>query len=243
MTDETHGSLPSGAPAAPSTAPSDPYGNGRGAGVAERPGGDEAGGAPGRDGGPGAVDGTTGGARGARRPERSTRRTVIEWLVLIAGALLIALLIKTFLFQAFYIPSESMVPTLKVGDRVLVNKLSYRLHDVNRGDLVVFKAPPGTETAQIRDLVKRVVGLPGETVEGRGGRIYIDGRRLAEPYLPAGVMSKDFGPEKVPDGRYFVLGDNRQFSKDSTYFHSIKRSEIVGRVFVRIWPLGRLGFL
>jgi signal peptidase I len=184
-------------------------------------------------------------ARGGRRRQRkkARQRQIIEWVLLIAAALGIALVIKTFLFQAFYIPSTSMVPTLEVGDRVLVNKLSYHLHDVHRGDIVVFGAPPGTETAQIKDLVKRVVGLPGEAIEGRSdGHIYIDGRQLNEPYLH-GVSSKTFSPVKVPAHSYFVLGDNRQSSKDSTVFGPISRSKIVGRVFVRIWPLTHLGFL
>lgn len=214
--------------------PHDPAGDGEEAGIPGAVGGGEGG-------GPG--DGDAGEPGGQEARKRSPARTATEWLALIVGALVIALVIKTFLFQAFYIPSESMLPTLKVRDRVLVNKVSYSLHDVNRGDIVVFKAPPGTETEEIRDLVKRVVGLPGETVEGRNGHVYLNGRLLEEPYLPPGVRSKDFGPEKVPAGRYFVLGDNRQFSKDSTYFHSIRRSEIIGRAFVRIWPLNRLGFL
>lgn len=168
---------------------------------------------------------------------------LVEWIVLIAAALGIALLIKTFLFQAFYIPSESMAPTLEKNDRVLVNKLSYRLHDVNRGDIVVFKAPEGQETAGVEDLVKRVVGLPGETVEGRDGAIYIDGNLLEEPYLSDGTASQDFEPETVPPDHFFVLGDNRQNSKDSTYFGAIAGSAIVGRVFVKIWPPGKVGFL
>lgn len=256
LTDEQHAPAPAGgdSPAAggerpgplaevgtlDAAAPHDRVGNGEEAGIPATVGGG-AGGGP--DDGSGSGDGDSEEPGGPEARKRSATRTATEWLALIVGALVIALVIKTFLFQAFYIPSESMVPTLKVRDRVLVNKLSYKLHDVNRGDIVVFKAPPGTETEEIRDLVKRVVGLPGETVEGRNGRVYIDGRLLEEPYLPPGVRSKDFGPEKVPAGRYFVLGDNRQFSKDSTYFHSIRRSEIIGRAFVRIWPLGRLGFL
>ncbi len=186
-----------------------------------------------------------GGPEGRRRGRRrkDLRRQIVEWVVLIACALGIALVIKTFLFQAFYIPSPSMVPTLEVGDRVLVNKLSYHLHPVHRGDIVVFKAPPGVESADIQDLVKRVIGLPGDTVEGRGGHIYVDGRLLKEPYLPAGTESKTFGPVNVPAHSYYVLGDNRPSSKDSTVFGPISRKLIVGRVFVRIWPLSRLGFL
>ncbi len=170
-------------------------------------------------------------------------RTVVEWIVLIGAALLVAFIVKTFLFQAFYIPSDSMVPTLVVGDRVLVNKLSYRAHEPNRFDIVVFLAPKGTETALIKDLVKRVVALPGETIEGRDGRILINGAVIEEPFLPAGIQSRTFGPVKVPPKSYFMLGDNRPFSKDSTYFGPIEGKTFVGRVFVRIWPLNRLSLL
>jgi signal peptidase I len=200
---------------------------------------------------------------------RKTRRTIIEWAILIGGALLIAVLIKTFLFQAFYIPSESMTPTLNVGDRVLVNKMSYRLHDVNRGDIVVFETPPKAKDAngEIKDLVKRVVALPGETLETSAGRVLINGRPLDEPYLENGVQTcalngsrpcGDIDWTKVPgcgipaDGRsgcvippnnVLVLGDNRAQSKDGRFFGPIEESSIVGRVFVRIWPINDLGFL
>jgi signal peptidase I len=186
---------------------------------------------------------------------RKTRRTIIEWTILIGSALLIAILIKTFLFQAFYIPSESMKPTLNVGDRVLVNKVSYRVHDVNRGDIVVFETPPRAKDANgtIKDLVKRVIGLPGETVEAHGGVVFVNGRQLDEPYLQNGVRTcalnsapgdcVDIAATTVPSGDVFVMGDNRTASKDSRAFGAIKESSIVGRVFVRIWPVTDLGFL
>ena len=190
-----------------------------------------------------------------RRPDQSTQKpwwkTAVEWGGFIVAALVIAFVVKTFIFQAFYIPSESMVPTLEVGDRVLVNKLSYELHGVNRGDIIVFEAPDGTRTAQIKDLVKRVIGLPGETIAGRNGRIYIDGKVLDEPWLPTGTQSRDFqctdrlgcANGRVPNDSVFVLGDNRLQSKDSTYFGPIRDSGIIGRAFVHIWPLDRLGFI
>jgi len=184
------------------------------------------------------------------------KRAAVEWVVLIGAALIIAFVIKTFL-----IPSESMVPTLKIGDRVLVNKLSYKLHDVNRGDIVVFTAPPEAAAGDIKDLVKRVIGLPGDTVEARDGKVYINGRRLDEPYLPAGTRTviSDVPPGcvvptaqqdlpdteragcKVPPGHMFVMGDNRAESRDSHIFGPVKESLIVGRVFVRIWPPGSIG--
>jgi len=178
----------------------------------------------------------------ARRRANGTRQT-IEWVGLVVGALLIALLIKTFLFQAFYIPSASMDPTLKVHDRVLVNKLSYHLHSVHRGDIVVFKAPPEERTAQIKDLVKRVIGLPGDTIEARDNHVYINDHLLKEPYLPAGTVTDDLPRQVVPAGSYFMMGDNRAASSDSRVFGTIKRSTIIGRAFVKMWPLSRLGFL
>jgi signal peptidase I len=183
-------------------------------------------------------------SRSSRRNRRrhSGTRQAIEWVLLIAGALAIALIVKAFLFQAFYIPSASMDPTLKINDRVLVNKLSYKLHDVHRGDIVVFEKPPN-EASNIKDLVKRVIALPGESVEGRGGHVWVNGRELDESYLRDSVTTSRFPKRKVPDGYVWVMGDNRPDSQDSRFFGPIKESSIVGRVFVRIWPVTRLGFL
>lgn len=178
-----------------------------------------------------------------RRRRKHGTRQLIEWTLLVLGAIALALILRAFVVQAFYIPSDSMVPTLQEGDRVLVNKLSYRLHDVHRGDIVVFEAPPGQATDEIKDLVKRVIGLPGETIEGRDGRIFIDGDLLEEPYLPEGTMSKEIAAFEVPVGSFYVLGDNRLASRDSTIFGPIPESGIVGRVFVRLWPISRFDFL
>ena len=178
----------------------------------------------------------------SRRRSNGARQT-IEWVVLVVGALLIALLIKTFLFQAFYIPSASMDPTLKVHDRVLVNKLSYHLHPVHRGDIIVFKAPAEERTAQIKDLVKRVIALPGDTIAARDGRVYINDRLLNEPYLPKGTRTDDLPRTVIPAGSYFMMGDNRNASSDSRVFGPIRRSTIIGRAFVKMWPFNRLGFL
>jgi signal peptidase I len=178
--------------------------------------------------------------------KRSGTRQTIEWVLLIAGALAVALLIKAFLFQAFYIPSESMVPTLNKNDRVLVNKLSYKLHDVHRGDIVVFTAPPGDDS-DIKDLVKRVIGLPGDKVAFRDGIVYINDRPLDEDYLPEDVVTTPIcgvEPEvTVPPENYWVMGDNRSASSDSRCFGPIAESRIVGRAFFKMWPLTDLGFL
>lgn len=175
-------------------------------------------------------------------PDRSARR-VVEWVALIALALSVAFVLRTFVVQSFYIPSTSMTPTLEVGDRVLVNKLSFRFGDPKRGQVIVFEAPPGEGSDGIKDLIKRVIGLPGETIEGRDGHVYINGKRLDEPWLPEGVQSRTFGPEVVPEGRYWMLGDNRFDSRDSTFFKSIPRSSMIGLAFVRIWPLSHLSGL
>ena len=182
-------------------------------------------------------------------------RNIVEWVVIAGGALLVAFIIKTFLLQAFYIPSLSMAPTLKVNDRVLVNKLSYDLHDVNRGDLVVFENP-GDEGTTTKDLIKRVIGLPGETVEARDGRILINGQVLDEPYLERDIETRGAicntetkpgcqGPDKivVPEDQYFVMGDNRANSRDSRIFGAIPESLIIGRAVVRGWPVTALGLL
>jgi len=168
-------------------------------------------------------------------------RNVIEWVGIAGGALLIAFLIKTFLLQAFYIPSLSMDPTLKINDRVLVNKLSYDLHDIHRGDIVVFESPPN-ETEH-KDLIKRVIGLPGETVESKDGRIVIDGQVLDEPYLEPHVQTGPMEKVTIPPDHVWVMGDNRGNSRDSRFFGAIPDSLIIGRAFVRVWPVTAIRLL
>ena len=199
----------------------------------------------------------------AQRSSRSRRRIlerwfgprgsgIIEWFIVIVGAILLALVVKLFLLQAFYIPSLSMYPTLHVGDRVLVNKLSYRLHDVNRGDVIVFERPASETSSTIPDLIKRVVAISGESVVIKDGSVFVDGTRLNENYLPDGtVTSTANAPNKcteqapcvIPNGQVWVMGDNRSDSKDSRYFGPIDKSSIVGRAFITVWPLGRFGLL
>jgi signal peptidase I len=179
-----------------------------------------------------------------KRPHRF--KGTIEWVVIVAAALVAAFLIKTFLIQAFYIPSESMVPTLQKSDRVLVNKLSYKLHEVHRGDIVVFERPPQEQGGDpaIKDLIKRVVGLPGETISGdESGHVVINGKPLEEDYLPEGTITTGIVTQTIPADHYWVMGDNRANSKDSRVFKAIDEDLIVGRAFVRVWPLSSLGFL
>jgi len=161
-------------------------------------------------------------------------KTAIEWGAIIFAALLAAFLIKTFAIQAFYIPSGSMEPTLHINDRVLVNKIKYK---VERGALVVFDRPANAPSGDdVNHLVKRVIGLPNETVEGRENKVWINGKALEEPYLPAGTRILDFAPVTLGPDQYWVMGDNRLSSADSTKFGPLPKKLIVGRAFVRIWP-------
>jgi signal peptidase I len=186
------------------------------------------------------------GQRHFRRRKRSTRRTVVEWAAILVAALVVALLVKTFLVQAFYIPSGSMEPTLKPGDRVLVDKLSYDLHGVHRGDIVVFSRPPNDADSSVKDLIKRVIGLPGDTIwSGANGSIFIDGKLLNQPWLTAEAKANP-GPAVprtvLPKNDYYVMGDNRGDSSDSRVIGPISGNLIVGRAFVRVWPLTSVTF-
>lgn len=173
----------------------------------------------------------------------SGTRAIVEWIVIIVAALLVALIVKTFLIQAFWIPSGSMEPTLMPNDRVLVNKVSYDLHSVHRGDIIVLKRPPGETDLTISDLIKRVIGLPGDRIEAINGQVYINGKLLNEPYLPAGTVTTQLPLQTVPKGQYFVMGDNRTNSRDSRFIGTIPRNLIVGRAFIIVWPLSRIGLL
>jgi signal peptidase I len=200
-------------------------------------------------------------------PPRPPRLGILrETPVLVALALGLALAVKTFLVQAFYIPSGSMVPTLEVGDRVLVNKLAYRFREPRRGEVVVFVARRaehrnglahvvaflteglGLARPPEEDRIKRVIGLPGETVEVRDGAVRVttvDGRRLVleEPYVAGGDTPGQYGPAVVPAGSLFVLGDNRANSEDSRVTGPIRRDQVIGKAFVVVWPPGRIRVL
>lgn len=172
----------------------------------------------------------------ARRGMSRQVRTVVEWVAIVVAALLAALVVKTFLVQPFYIPSESMVPTLQVNDRVMVNKLD---RDPKRGRIFVFRRPSATTPTPLnKDLIKRVIGEPGDTVEGREGTVFVNTKRLPEPYLPEGTTTTNFGPITLTADQVWVMGDNRGASLDSRGFGPIDRESIVGRAFVLFWPPG-----
>ncbi|MBW3546707.1 MAG: signal peptidase I [Actinobacteria bacterium] len=173
----------------------------------------------------------------------SAARNVVEWLTILGGALVVALVVTRFLVQAFFIPSLSMFPALNNGDRVLVNKLSYRLHEIHRGDLIVFERPSDDGSSQVKDLIKRVVALEGERIEARDGRVLIDGKALPEPYLAPSVQTTNLEPLVVPEGHVFVMGDNRDDSRDSRFFGPLPEELVIGRAFVKVWPLDDLELL
>lgn len=201
------------------------------------------------------------------RPRKKNKKKtsfLVELPILVLVALAVAVLIKTFLVQAFWIPSGSMVHTLEINDRVLVNKLSYVFGEPERGDVVVFDPPfatdeesepllqavvrniaesLGLQTPAVEDLIKRVIAVGGEEIEIRDNQVLIDGVPIEEPYVDASLFMPDFGPVQVPEGSVFVMGDNRPSSQDSRRFGPIQNDSIVGRAFVRVWPFDRWGGL
>lgn len=182
----------------------------------------------------------------AKKPSLFLRQ-VIEWIVVIAVALIVALLVRLFLLQQFYISGPSMETTMFSDDRVLVSKLAYEVGEIDRGDIVVFdRATMNGNKFEHDDLIKRVIGLGGESIEIRDCVIYIDGTKLEEPYLPSrdisltnlsdrcGVVNMD--AITIEDDEVFLVGDNRPQSFDSRMFGAIKKDFVIGQAFVIIWP-------
>lgn len=163
-----------------------------------------------------------------------------EVLEVIIPAVLIFLFVRTFLFEVRVVPSGSMIPAIMENDRFIAEKVTLRFREPRRGEILVFKPPAGAQFTT--DYLKRVIGLPGETVEVRGGTVYINGSPLDEPYIP--VMSRatsDFSAVQVPADSYFMMGDNRNASEDSRFWGFLPRRNIRGRAVLRIWPLNRFG--
>ncbi|TDX51960.1 signal peptidase I [Orenia marismortui] len=161
-----------------------------------------------------------------------------EYLQSILIALVISFLIITFVVQAFYIPSGSMRPTLKPGDRIFANKFIYRFREPQRQEIIVFKYPVDPS----RRFIKRLIGLPGDRVKIIEGRVYVNGKALEEDYTLEKSYS-DFPEVKVPENHYFMLGDNRNNSEDSRFWGFVPRENIVGKAFVIFWPLNRIGLI
>jgi signal peptidase I len=170
---------------------------------------------------------------------------------MILVAVLLAGLVRALAFQTFWIPSSSMVPTLGVHDRILVQKAFFTWRDVREGDIVVFSHPPLDHCGgpQGGDLVKRVIALPGQTIYSSGSSIYVNGRLLAEPYLPhddplgppvPGASGQH--PYRVPPGEFYMLGDNRAISCDSRYWGPVRGSSIIGKAVLVLWHDGHPDF-
>jgi signal peptidase I len=184
------------------------------------------------------------------KPTRSrARRIVGEWALVIVLAVGGALLIRTFVVQTFSVPSSSMYPTLQIGDRILVDRIPGLDHSIERGDVIVFhKVPADKDGSGPEDLVKRVIGLPGETISSVGDTVLIDGKPLAEPWLhlnavsPQGACGQNafnipdtYKTKPIPKGHYYVMGDCRGISDDSRFWGTVPTSAIIGRAFTVIW--------
>ncbi len=181
------------------------------------------------------------------RGERDRRRApkkgggVIEFLViLLVSFALVFGFVRPFVVEAFYIPSESMGPTLRVGDRVLVNKFIYRFTEPERGDIIVFESVEGGS----EDLIKRVVGVPGDEISVRGGKLLVNAEPQRESYVYEKFPDRSFSnPTTVPKGHVFVMGDNRANSRDSRFFGPVPKEKIEGEAFLLFWPPDRIGGL
>jgi len=162
------------------------------------------------------------------------RREILETLFL-AG--IIAFLLNSFIVQLYWIPSPSMEPTLLVGDRVVVSRMSYWNNEPERGDIVVFKFPQDEKL----NLTKRIIGLPGETLTIKDNQVYINNEALKEAYVPPQKKVPDFGPVLIPTGQYFMMGDNRDNSADSRVWGFVTKKQIKGKAKFRYWPFARAG--
>lgn len=186
-------------------------------------------------------------------PRSRIARLLREWVLVIGSALLIAVLLRTFVVQQFYISGPSMEPTLVGNDRVLVNKLSYRFGEPARGDIVVFdRITTNGGVVQHDDLIKRVIGLPGEEIEIRDCALFVDGVNVRESWLVRSASGSDgdancgvadMEPVLVGSNEIFVVGDNRGQSYDSRMFGTVSKSLIRGRAIVVIWPPSNVDLL
>ena len=166
-------------------------------------------------------------------------------IVVVVIAVVASFLVRAYAVQTFFIPSGSMEPTLHIKDRILVDKLAVRFGTINVGDIIVFKAPPAEhcDDGFFNDLVKRVIGLPGQTISSRGNDVLVNGHVLKEPWTYFHTLNPPIKKITLKANQYFVMGDNRANSCDSRFWGPVPRSDIIGKAFFRIWPLSRIGFL
>jgi signal peptidase I len=165
-------------------------------------------------------------------------KSLSEWIIIIAVAFLLSLVIRNYVIDTRIVPSGSMLPTIQLQDRLIVDRVFYKGDSFKRGDIIVFQAP---ETAmEDKDLVKRLIGLPGEKVEIKNGKVFIGDKALNEPYVES-PPDYDYGPITVPPDSYFMLGDNRSASKDSHVWGFLPSDKILGRVWIRYWPANSFG--
>jgi len=167
-------------------------------------------------------------------------KNLLEWVGIIAFAFILSFVVRTFLLDPRIVPTGSMLPTIQLQDRLIVDKLLYKFSGIERGSIVVFSAPPAS--GEKDDLVKRVIGLPGEEIQVKDGKVMVNGIALKENYL---LEKPDYpyGPITVPVDSYFVLGDNRRWSNDSHMWGFVPKSNIKGKVWIRYWPLSTFGKL
>ena len=167
----------------------------------------------------------------------------IELIQTIVTAAVLSLGIRTFIAEARYIPSSSMRPTLEVNDRLIIEKLSYLFREPIRGDVIVFNPTESLKAENFKDaFIKRIIGLPGEIVEVKTGKVYVNGKKISEEYIFE-APDYNYGPSRIPEDEYLVLGDNRNNSYDSHYWGFVPKKKIIGKAFVRFWPFDRLGSL
>jgi signal peptidase I len=167
----------------------------------------------------------------------------IEGAKTIALSAILAFGIRTFVAEARYIPSGSMLPTLEINDRLIIDKVGYHFGNPQRGDIVVFNPTQELRLENFNEaFIKRIIGLPGDVVEVTGGRVYVNGQALSEAYIEDSPTYQ-WGPEKVPNDQYLVLGDNRNNSYDSHMWGFVPRENIIGRAIFRFWPPNRVGEL
>jgi signal peptidase I len=174
-----------------------------------------------------------------RRYIHLKRKNIIDWALTLVFAVVLSLVIRTYVAEARWIPSESMLPTLKIGDRLIVDKVLFHFNGINRGDLLVFEAPPASNLDEV--MIKRVIGLPGDTVEIKNGIVYINGQPLDEPYEMEKPKS-DFKPVTVPENSFFVMGDNRNNSYDSRFWGMVPGELIIGKAVARYFPFSDATF-